>query len=155
MSTYEGKCYCGEVKFYCDGEPFFTQYCHCNKCREIAALSMRASDKIGYAWTAGYLTANFHIVAGNNHLTEIIRNNSKLLLCEACHSLIYGISLDPAKQAGIGINVNNFIFPQAKPTSFNSVRHIWYVNRIVDFNDNLPKFKDAPQEQFGSGELCD
>lgn len=66
MTKYSGECYCGVVKFYCDGDPFFTQYCHCNKCREIASQSKRD---------------------------------------------------------------------------------------IINFDDSLPKFKDAPKEQFGSGEL--
>lgn len=153
VSQYTGECYCGAVKFHCDGDPFFTQYCHCNKCREIAALSKRDKDKIGYAWTAGYLASNFHITSGSDGLDEIIKNNARLLLCKSCHSLIYGISLDVDKQAGIGINVNNFQFSGAFPESFEPVRHVWYVNRVVDIDDALPKFKDAPKEQFGSGEL--
>lgn len=153
MTKYLGECYCGAVKFNCDGDPFFTQYCHCNKCREVASQSKRESDKQGYAWTAGYLTSNFKMTAGINNLDEIIRNNAKLLLCKSCHALIYGISLDPYKQAGIGINANNFHFVGSMPESFNPVRHIWYVDRIIKFDDNLPKFKDAPKEQFGSGEL--
>jgi hypothetical protein len=155
MSKYPGECHCGTVKFHCDGDPFFTQYCHCNKCREVASQSKRDTDKQGYAWTAGYLTSSFHITSGIDNLDEIIRNNAKLLICKTCHSLIYGISLDPSKQAGIGINANNFNFTGSMPASFRSVRHIWYTNRMVDFDDNLPKFKDAPKEQFGSGELWD
>lgn len=153
MSTYIGECYCGAVKFQCDGEPFFTQYCHCNKCREVSSRSQRDADKQGYAWTAGYLTTSFKITSGQNNLEAIIRNNAKLLLCKSCHGLIYGISLDPGKQIGIGINANNFHFAGAMPDSFKPVRHIWYVNRIADFNDNLPKFSDAPKDQFGSGKL--
>jgi hypothetical protein len=153
VSKYLGECYCSAVKFYCDGDPFFTQYCHCNKCREVASQSKRDTDKQGYAWTAGYLAASFHITSGIDNLDEIIRNNAKLLLCKSCHSLVYGISLDPNKQAGIGINATNFCFSGSMPESFKPVRHIWYENRIINFNDNLPKFKDAPKEQFGSGEL--
>lgn len=155
VTQYLGECYCGAVKFYCDGDPFFTQYCHCNKCREIASQSKREADKQGYAWTAGYLTANFNMKAGIDNVDEIIRNNAKLLLCKSCRSVIYGISLDPDKQAGIGVNVNNFNFKESIPESFKPFRHIWYVNRIIDFDDSLPKFKDAPKEQFGSGDLCD
>lgn len=153
MSKYLGECYCGAIKFYCDSDPFFTQYCHCNKCREVASQSNRDADKQGYAWTAGYLTSSFNITSGTGNLDEIIRNNAKLLVCKSCHGLIYGISLDPNKQAGIGVNVNNFHFTGAIPKVFNPIRHIWYVNRIINFGDNLPKFKDAPKEQFGSGEL--
>jgi hypothetical protein len=155
MSKYVGQCYCGTVKFYCEGDPFFTQYCHCNKCREIASQSKRNEDRQGYAWTAAYLTFRFKITSGIDNLEEIIRNNAKLLLCKSCRGLIYGISLDPDKQAGIGVNANNFHFTGSIPESFKPVRHIWYINRIVDFDDDLPKFKDAPKEQFGSGELWD
>lgn len=155
VTQFLGECYCGAVKFSCDGPPFFTQYCHCNKCREIAALSKRDADKSGYAWTAGYLASSFHITSGANHLDEVIRNNAKLLLCKSCHSLIYGISLDPDKQAGIGVNANNFQLESANHHSFKPIRHIWYTNRIVNFNDDLPKFKDAPKEQFGTGQLFD
>jgi hypothetical protein len=152
MSKFLGECDCGDIKFYCEGDPFFTQYCHCNKCREVASQSQRETDKQGYAWTAGYLTSSFLITSGVDNLAEIIRNNAKLLLCKSCHCLIYGISLDPGKQAGIGINANNFYFTDTMPEPFAPVRHVWYENRVIDFNDNLPKFKNAPKEQFGSGE---
>jgi len=152
-SQYMGECCCGAIQFYCEGDPFFTQYCHCNKCREIATPSRREVDKQGYAWTAGYRTADFKMTAGMDHLEEVVRNNAKLLRCRSCHGLIYGISLDPKKQGGIGVNVNNFYFAGGMPECFKSVRHVWYVNRKVDFEDGLQKFKDAPREQFGSGVL--
>lgn len=153
MSKHLGACCCGSVKFYCDSDPIFTQYCHCNKCREIASQSKRNVDKQGFAWTAGYLKSRFNITLGNDNLDEIIRNNAKLLLCKTCRCLIYGISVDPDKQEGIGINVNNFYFTSSIPESFKPLRHIYYLNRVVTFNDNLPKFKDAPTEQFGTGEV--
>jgi hypothetical protein len=153
MTKHSGECDCCTVKFDCDSDSLFTQYCHCNKCREVASQSNREADKQGYAWTAGYLTANFHITSGIDNLDEIVVKNSKLLSCKSCHCLIYGISLDKDKQAGIGINANNFHFKDTIPESFAPVRHIWYENRIVDFDDDLPKFKDAPKEQNGTGEL--
>lgn len=148
--TYQGQCYCKAVSFSCEGEPLFAQYCHCNKCREINANAKRDSDKLGYAYTTAYLTKDFAVTG---QLEELIRNNSRLLVCANCKSLIYGISLDPSLQAGIGINTNNFIFEHGIPPSFAPVRHIWYDNHIVAMNDDLPKYKDAPKEQFGTGEL--
>lgn len=155
MKKYIGKCRCGAINFTCDGDPLFAQYCHCNKCREIASFSDRDSDKKGYGFTAAYLRSNFKITTGIDNLEELIRNNAKLLLCKNCHALIYGISLDPTKQAGIGVNVNNFELGNLIPESFKAVRHIWYGNRTVTFSDELPKYKDAPKEQFGSGELIE
>ncbi len=153
MLDYLGECSCGLIKFSCKGDPLFTQYCHCNKCRDISSLSNRDSDKSGYAFTAAYLTQNFRITSGNHNLEEIIANNVNHLRCKSCHSLIYGISRDPEKQAGIGVNANNFKFSYATPDAFKPVRHIWYTNRIIDFNDDLPKYIDAPKEQLGTGEL--
>lgn len=153
MNNYTGSCFCGHIKFSCNSDPFFTQYCHCNKCREIAALSKRDTDRVGYAWTAAYLTSHFKITEGENNLDAVIRNNSTLYLCQFCQSLIYGISLDISKQAGVGVNANNFQFSGVMPDSFKPVRHIWYPDRVADFSDDLPKFKDAPKEQFGSGEI--
>jgi len=153
MSKYIGKCYCDAVEFEAAGDPLFTQHCHCEKCREIASLSQRDSDKIGYSFTAAYLTDKLNITKGKNKLETVTRNNSNLLLCSQCKSLIYGISQEPNKQGGIGINVNNFDFDNDLPDVFKPDKHLWYENRIVDINDQLPKYKDAPKEQFGSGEL--
>jgi hypothetical protein len=154
LSThYSGECDCGAIKFTCEGEPIFTQHCHCNKCREVSSLSTREKDKLGYGFTAAYPTNSLKIVEGNDHLDEVIKNRVKHLLCKSCHSLIYGISLEPEKQGGIGVNANNFIFSGGVPESFKPVRHVWYKDRIVDMNDDLPKFIDQPKDQFGSGEL--
>lgn len=153
MVTYKGQCYCAAIHFEVNGEPLFTQHCHCDKCRVVAADSKNSADKKGYGFTAAYLTKNFEITKRKDKLISIVCNNSRLYLCSECKSLIYGISEDPNKQGGIGINANNFQFNGDIPTSFKPVRHIWYQNRIVDVDDKLPKFKDAPKEQFGTGEL--
>lgn len=154
MIEYNGACACGKVKFQLKGEPLFTQYCHCNKCRDIAAHSSNSKDKVGYSFTAAYLTPMLTFICGEEQLETITRNTSDLFLCKHCGSLIYGISQDPAKQAGLGVNVNNLKFSEdVLPTSFEPDKHIWYQDRVKDIDDNLPKYKDAPIEQFGSGEL--
>lgn len=151
--NYRGQCLCGSTHFEVKGEPLFTQYCHCNKCRLVAGHSENPADKIGYGFTAAYLTENFKITQGQDALTAIVRNNARLYLCPQCGTLIYGISEDPHKQGGIGINMNNFQFVEGIPASFKPVRHIWYQDRIINVSDALPKFKNAPKEQFGTGEL--
>lgn len=154
MTThYQGQCHCGSVTFIARGEPLFSQHCHCHKCREIAALSRKAQDKIGYSYTAAYLTRRFSISHGEENLEECIRLNAKLLLCATCKSFIYGISLDPAKQGGIGVNANNFIFQNGIPATFQPIRHIYYADRAITLDDSLEKFIDVPLEQFGSGKL--
>lgn len=110
-------------------------------------------DKAGYSYTAAYITHHFNIVSSEDTLEHLIRHNAKLWLCSTCKSLIYGISLDLTKQSGIGVNANSYVFKNNIPDSFKPIKHTWYANRIINFDDNLPKFKDAPREEFGSGEL--
>lgn len=153
MATYSGKCHCGQVSFTTKGEPLFAQYCHCNKCREVASHCQREQDHIGYSWTAAFLTANLHFEQGEDNLLAIRRNNATLYECGICHCLIYGISIDPALQQGIGINANNFVFAGNIPDTFLPVRHVYYTDRKQDIDDILPKFKDMPTELGGSGEL--
>lgn len=154
MIEYKGTCFCGSVTFKVKGEPLFTQYCHCNKCRDISALSSRATDKVGYSFTAAYLASMLTITHGKDQLEIVARNTSNLFLCRHCRSLLYGISQDPAKQMGIGVNVNNIEFPEkVLPKAFKPDKHIWYQDRIKNANDELPKYKNTPIEQFGSGEL--
>ena len=153
MTQYKGACSCGAVVFQLKGEPLFTQHCHCNKCREIAAQSSKASDKVEYSFTAAYLTSMLTIISCEDNLEIVARNTSNLFLCKHCRSLIYGISQDPAKQGGIGVNINNIEFSNGiLPKTFKPDKHIWYQDKIKDVDDNLPKYKDAPVEQFGSGE---
>ncbi len=46
MPNYLGKCHCGTIAFECEGDPIFTQYCHCNKCREIAGYLIEPQIKL-------------------------------------------------------------------------------------------------------------
>jgi len=155
MQRYEAQCPCGRIHFSVEGDPLFTQYCHCEKCREVAFESSNPQDKMGYSFTAAYLTKHFHITKGEDDLETLVRLNSNLLRCSHCKSLVYGISRDPAKQQGLGINMNNFRFSGARPDSFQPNKHIYYENRIIDIDDDLPKYNDAPIEQFGTGELAE
>ncbi|MHA7840768.1 MAG: GFA family protein [Gammaproteobacteria bacterium] len=154
---YEGQCCCENIKFEVQGEPEFTQYCHCDKCRLIAKDSENPLDKVGYGFTAAYLTKNFTITKGEKEgLTSIVKNNARLYSCSQCKSLIYGISEKPELQAAIGINMNNFQFSGEMPAKFKAVRHIWYTRRVIGddaMNDGLPKFEDAPKEQGGTDKL--
>ena len=111
-------------------------------------------DKVGYSFAAAYLTPMLNITRGEDQLELVSRNTSNLFLCRHCGSLIYGISQELAKQAAIGVNVNNIKFPGGVlPKTFETDKHIWYRERVKDADDDLPKYKDAPVEQFGSGEL--
>lgn len=151
MEKYSGQCSCGAVTFVASGKPIFSQHCHCHGCREIASMSQKPQDRVGYSYTAAYAKDNFEITAGD--LESIMREKSIALICPSCKSYIYGISSDPTKQEGIGVNANNFDFHNGIPDSFKPVRHVYYDFRLQDFPDDLPKLADMMTEHGGSGKL--
>lgn len=56
MSTYEGGCYCGEVRYCAEGEPFFKTECFCRECQYItggASVLVMGMPADGLAITKG------------------------------------------------------------------------------------------------------
>jgi hypothetical protein len=39
VSTYSGRCFCGQVRFELAGEPIFACHCHCESCRRAAGAA--------------------------------------------------------------------------------------------------------------------
>ena len=56
MTTYEGGCYCGEVRYRAEGEPFFKAECFCRECQYItggASVLVMGMPADGFALTRG------------------------------------------------------------------------------------------------------
>lgn len=56
MSTYEGGCYCGEVRYRAEGEPMMKAECFCRECQYITgggSVLVMGMPAAGYAITKG------------------------------------------------------------------------------------------------------
>ena len=149
---YHGRCDCGQVRIGITAEPLFTQICHCNQCRDLAALSKTDVEPVGYAHTVALMSKHFKILAGEDKLEEHAGKTSYRYLCSNCKVLIYGVSQDPEQRQGMGINRGVFTaVDQILSEAFQPIRHVYYVDRIIDISDGLPKFKDFPSEIGGTG----
>ena len=47
MTTQEGGCHCGRVRFLTEGTPKFVSRCHCNSCRKTTGAAF--STWVGYS----------------------------------------------------------------------------------------------------------
>ena len=56
MTTYEGGCYCGEVRYRAEGEPMMKAECFCRECQYVtggASVLVMALPADGFAITKG------------------------------------------------------------------------------------------------------
>jgi len=154
MTKYSGSCVCEAVQFEVEGPVLGAQVCHCSVCRRAqgSSLGMLA---------AFFQKDNLKITAGEDNLEKFhspLKYSRKF--CKKCGTRI-GITFEDVT----AFEVNSVaIYPThladvreggPLPDEFKPQRHIYYADRLYDFNDDVPKFKDMPKEFGGSGQLLD
>lgn len=136
---HNGSCYCGSVKVEVTGEPVFSAYCHCESCRKwhsapIAALA---------AWPESSVSVAGEVVVSDQ--TDETRRTS----CAKCGGGVF------TTKPGLGWQVVYPLTLTGSGFTYQPAAHIFYQQRVLDFNDGLPKFSDVPAEAGGSGEMME
>lgn len=136
-SIYRASCYCGSIEYKVLSDPLDSKICHCHTCQKLHGAPMQ--------WAAIFPKDKVLFTKGiDNLLFYNSENNSseyKLpckLVCSNCRSPI----ADDGKNMFLAFpslfKFNNNIIPE----KFKSTCHIFYKNRSIDVNDNLPKFDE-------------
>jgi len=136
-ATYEGRCFCGAVKFQVTGEPAAMGYCHCGDCR---------------LWSAGPINAftlwnpeAVKVTAGADHIRTFNKTpRSSRKWCEKCGGHLF----TDHPQWNL-IDVYAATIPDFP---FQPGVHVHYQETVLPLKDGLPKMKDIPKEMGGSGE---
>jgi len=135
--TYEGQCYCGQVKVRVTGEPRMQGLCHCTSCRSwhgapFTAFAGMASDAVE--------------ITGDTVQADH-REESGRLSCVACGGAV--ANLKPAW----GVTV--IYATVVKEMPFQPALHLHYGERVMDIADGLPKFVNGPAQIGGTGEMAE
>jgi len=143
-NQYEGRCFCGAVRFTLDAEPEAMAYCHCDSCRQ---------------WSAGPISAftlwnpeRLKITQGQENLTSFTGNPlsdeenvvSVRQWCKKCGGHVF----TDHPEMGL-IDVPAVVIRGLK---FKPGFHVNYQETVFPVKDGLPKFKDLPAEAGGSGD---
>ena len=134
--TYEGSCFCGEVRLTVTGEPAAMGYCHCESCRRWSAGPVnaftlwkpdavkitRGAEKIG-TYNKTPLSARKWCVQCGGHL---MTDHPGMGLVDVYAAILPGFAFRP------GV-------------------HVHYQETRLRIKDGLPKLKDVPSEMGGSG----
>ncbi len=135
--SYEGSCFCGEVRFTVTGEPQAMGYCHCESCRH---------------WSAGPVNA---FTLWKPEALEITRGADKIgtyhktpasyrKWCSSCGGHLF----TDHPEAGL-IDVYAAVIPELP---FEAGVHVHYQEAFLRIKDGVTKMKDVPAELGGSGE---
>ena len=139
MHSHSGQCYCGQVHVEVEGDPVFAAFCHCESCRKWHAAPMTALA----AWPE-------HAVKVHGNVTVSEKNDaSQRTCCSKCGGNVL------TTKPGLGWKVVYPLTLSGSEFSYEPAMHIFYGERVVDFNDSLPKFSDVPVEAGGSGVMLD
>lgn len=135
LTTAEGGCLCGAVRFSATGEPLDTGYCHCTLCQ-------RSTGAPVLAW-ASYPMTGFSYTRGMPARYQSSQHGHREF-CSNCGTQI--AYRDSGNAATIEINVGALDEPGSVPPRY----HIWYASRVPWFDtaDSLPRFDGpAPKER--------
>lgn len=124
QSQYEGECYCGSVRVTVVGPPKDTGYCHCRSCRKWHAAPVNAWS----AWSRSSVSIRGDIKRSD------LGGLSQRISCAKCGG---GVANDMPE---FDLTV---VYPMTLADSdftFEPRMHIFYAERVINFNDGLPKF---------------
>jgi hypothetical protein len=126
MSSHDGGCLCGKVRFRVNAPPLDAGYCHCRMCQ-------KNSGAPAVAW-ATFPVASFVWIAGDP-ADYVSSAHGKRNFCAACGSyLVFRSSNSPAE---VSVNTASFDTPE----NFPPRKHIYTQSRISWFHtaDDLPR----------------
>ncbi len=124
-------CPCGEAVFHTDTTPFARFYCHCLICQKLYG---RPFADVSVLWAR-----HLHQPAAEKILIARYRRPPALdrATCDACGKPVFGIlKLGPLQTLAF-VPTANLAADAPLPAS---AAHIFYHRRVVEHDDDLPKF---------------
>jgi len=136
MSSYEGACFCGAVRFTVTGQPVAMGYCHCESCRRWSAGPVNAFT----LWKPDALK----VTRGASNIGSYNKTpNSYRKWCMNCGGHVF------TDHPGMGVvDVYAAVIPDL---AFEPHVHVNYQETKLPIRDGLPKLRDFPKEMGGSG----
>lgn len=127
MTTFQGGCLCGAIRFAAEGLPVTTIYCHCHSCRRQTGAPV-----------AGFATYQRQRFTWTEGSTGAYRSSPKVIrrFCGHCGTPISYESSDRPDE--IDIAISTFDTPDQLPPPGH---HSFFAERIAwfDTRDELPR----------------
>ena len=133
---FRARCHCGAVQYEVGADPVDAKICHCLVCQKLHGAPMQ--------WAAIFHKRDVRFTEGIAHLrffnSEYERYERILpckVSCDRCGTLI----ADEGRRMWLAFPpLFDFGHASRVPASFKPTCHIFYSLRVIDINDDLPKW---------------
>jgi len=136
VGKYRARCGCGAIEYEVAAEPLDAKLCHCRQCQSLHGAP--------FQWAVIFHKRDVCFLRGIDKLyfynSESGRAGHSLpckLSCERCRSPI----ADEGRRMFLAFGpLFDFGFPPQVPASFKPTCHIFYGARVMDVDDDIPKY---------------
>jgi hypothetical protein len=135
-AKYRASCYCDAVQYEVCSDPVDSKICHCLACQKLHGAPMQ--------WAAIFHKNDVRITEGIDHLNfynSELNKHERILPCKVSCALCGTLIADEGRNMWLAFpSLFNFGGVSKVPTKFKPTCHIFYGMRVIDINDDLPKW---------------
>jgi hypothetical protein len=136
VPKYHARCYCQAVHYEVGAEPVDAKLCHCTVCQQLHGAPMQ--------WAALFHKRHVRITHGLEHLrfyNSALQQRERILPCKVRCALCGTLIADEGRRMWLAFpSLFDFGHLPQVPRSFQPTCHIFYGMRVIDINDELPKW---------------
>jgi hypothetical protein len=136
IAKYRASCHCKAVRIEVCADPVDAKICHCKTCQCLHGAPMQ--------WAAIFRKRDVRITKGMGHLKFYNSEqsiNERILPCKVSCGLCGTPIADEGRRMWLAFpSLFDFGFPPNVPKAFMPTCHIFYGSRVIDIDDDLPKW---------------
>ena len=136
VAKYRATCQCHAVSYEVSADPVDAKICHCRTCQTLHGAPMQ--------WAAIFYKHHVRFTAGVDHLTYYnseLNKQERVLPCKVSCANCGSHIADEGRNMWLAFpTLFDFGSPPKAPDAFRPTCHIFYGMRVIDINDDLPKW---------------
>ncbi len=135
-AKYRASCFCNAVEYEVGTDPVDSKICHCTGCQKLHGAPMQ--------WAAIFHKHDVRLTKGLEHLhfyNSELNSHERILPCKVSCAVCRTLIADEGRNMWLAFpTLFDFAGTSEVPEKFRPTCHIFYSMRVIDIDDNLPKW---------------
>lgn len=136
IAKYRASCFCDTIQYEVSADPVDSKICHCLACQKLHGAPMQ--------WAALFHKRNVRVIKGLDQLhfyNSESNRHKRILPCKVSCTICGTLIADEGRNMWLAFpSLFDFRGISDIPSTFKPTCHIFYGSRIIDINDDLPKW---------------